>query len=101
MECHAKFKGKKTHTKASPISPGGTFIRTHSVVPVYSSAEVTLLDRESDFEETINGKVVYNMKGGSAVEFDNLISFEKFKALREISIRKYNKILDTLKRSQL
>ncbi len=101
MECTAVFGDEVEHTRATPISVGGTFIRTHRIIPVFSNTDITLLDREADFEETLRGKVVYNAQGGSAVRFDNIIPYEKFRKLRELSLQRHARIVDTLKRSSL
>jgi len=101
MECRAVFGKDRELTRATPVSPGGTFVRTHRIVPIYSNTEITLKDLNSGFEETTTGRVVYNAKGGTAVEFENIISFEKVQKLRELSLEQHARILDTLKRSQI
>ena len=101
MECQAIFGHEEDHTRATPISPGGTLVKTHRIVPVFSRADITLKDPAYGFEESVTGTVVYNTKGGSAVEFDNIIPYEKFRQLREISLARHIRIVDTLKRSSI
>jgi hypothetical protein len=99
LECRAEFDDDTEHTRAKPISVGGTYIKTHRIVPIFSNSRIALFDRETGFETKTRGKVVYNGKGGSAISFDNIIPFEKFKELREIVMEKHHRIVDTLARS--
>lgn len=101
MECEAALRQGVEHTRATPVSPGGTFIKTHKSVPVFTRAEVTLRDPLAGFEDTFSGRVIYNAAGGTAVEFDNLIPFDKFQRLRDLSLDRHRKVLDTLKRSRV
>lgn len=101
MDCQAVFKEESEHTRATPVSAGGAFLRTHRAFPVFRTTELNLREESSGFEESMSGRVVYNAPGGVAVEFDNLIPFEKFQQLRAVSLTKHEKIVDTLKRSRV
>ncbi|MBN2432552.1 MAG: hypothetical protein JXQ27_13835 [Acidobacteria bacterium] len=100
LECRAEFDDDVEHTRAKPISVGGTYVKTHRIVPIFTNSRIALFDRESGFETETRGKVVYNGKGGSAISFDNIIPYEKFKELREMVLERHYKILDTLARSR-
>lgn len=101
IRCHANLSGRMEHTRATPISPAGTLLKTHRIVPVFSPAQITLYDPESGFEENLTGNVIYNQRGGSAVRFDNVIPFEKFQQLQTITMEKHRRIVDTFQRSVL
>jgi len=101
MDCRVTVNDVTEHTQANPVSVGGAYVKTQRIMPVFSHPRISLLDKETGFEETLSGDVVYNGKGGSAIRFDNIIPFEKFQKLREISLNRHHRLLDTFKRSRL
>ncbi len=101
IRCHANLRTRSEHTRVTPVSPAGAFLKTHKAIPVFAPAEIHLYDPESGFEETIVGNVIYNQRGGSAVRFDNVISFEKFKQLRAMTLSRHRRVVDTFQRSVL
>lgn len=101
LDCEVRFLQEGERTRATPVSPGGAFLRTHRTIPLFREAEISLRDDESGFCESLRGSVIYNQRSGAAVRFDNVVSFREFQKLREICHHRQKKAVDTLQRSCL